>query len=280
MGLIRACLIALAAILVSLPAGAYHLPLWEVGVGIAAFRLPAYRGASGTVDYVVPFPYVAYRGERLRVDEEGFRGKLLERRRVRLDFSVAGNLPVQSDDEGPRAAMPGLDPIGEIGPSLEVSLWRDGERHVNGETELWLRLPVRAALSAGDPLLAHRGWVFSPSLDLVYRKGRARSLQRWNLSLGPLYATQSYHDYFYEVDPKYVTATRHEFHPDSGYSGARATLSLSVNMDKWFLFGFVRNDVLRGAVFEGSPLVESGHYFALGVAVSRVFGASEVMAPH
>jgi hypothetical protein len=232
------------------------------------------------VDFVLPFPYVAYRGERLRVDEEGVRGKLLERRRVRLDFSVAGNLPVESEDDGPRADMPRLDPIGEIGPSLDLSLWQRGDRHVDGETEFWLRLPVRAALSAGDPLLAHRGWVFSPSLDLVYRKGRARSLQRWSLSMGPLYASRRYHDYFYEVDAEYVSATRTEFHPDSGYSGARATLSLSVNMDKWFVYGFVRNDVIRGAVFEDSPLVESGHFFAMGVAVSRVFAASEIMAPH
>ena len=259
---------------------AFHLPKWEYGVGLAALHLPAYRGAKGSDTTWLPFPYITYRGDRLRIDEEGIRGKLMEKERVRLDFSLAGNLPVGNEEDSPREGMSELDPVGEVGPTLDVSLWQRGHRHVNGEVELWLRTPLRAVLSVGEPLLAHRGWVFSPSLDLVYRVGKERSLNRWSFSIGPLYGTEHYHDYFYEVKKSDVVIGRDEFHPSGGYSGARATLTLTMNMDKWFIGAFIRKDNLRGAAFEASPLVETNSYLAMGLAVSRIFGASTEMAPH
>lgn len=261
------------------PAQAYHLPKWELGVGVAALNLPAYRGARGRVNYLLPFPYVVYRGPRLRVDEEGIRTKLIDRSRFRLDFSLAGNLPVKDGDVAVRSGMPELDPLLEIGPTLDWSLWRSAYRHDDG-WELWLRSPLRAAISVGDPLLAQRGWVFSPSLDLVYRRGSERRLQRWSLSLGPLYATQDFHRYFYEVDPQYATATRDAYHASGGYSGSRATLSFTLNREDWFLGAFARYDDLGGAVFANSPLVETEGFFAVGLAVSRVFKVSAERLPH
>ena len=39
-------------------------------------------------------------------------------------------------------------------------------------------------------------------------------------------------------------------------------------------------DSYLGAVFENSPLVEIDNYFAMGFAVSRIFGSSSEKAPH
>jgi outer membrane protein len=41
-------------------------PLWELGLGVAALRLPDYRGSDQSSTYLLPLPYVVYRGEWLR----------------------------------------------------------------------------------------------------------------------------------------------------------------------------------------------------------------------
>ena len=266
-------------LLFSSAAMAYHLPKWEFGLGAGVLRIPAYRGATGRDNIWLPVPYIVYRGDRFKMDEEGMRGELLQKNRVRLDFSVAGSLPVSSG-HGAREGMPGLDPIGEVGPSLEIILAEQGHRHVEWEQQWWLRLPLRAAISVGDPLMDQQGWVFSPYLNWVWVKGVTRARWRWSLSLGPIYASRDYHDYFYTVPARYQTPTRPAFDASAGYSGSRVTLNLSVNSQKWFVGAFARYDDLRGSAFVDSPLVETRSYFAVGLAVSRIFAQSEERAPH
>lgn len=273
-------LLLLSCLFLATSAHAYHLPKWEFGLGAGVINLPAYRGADGKVNYWIPVPYIAYRGDFLKMDEEGVRGQLYRGKRVHLDFSLAGNVPVPKDDRSARAGMAELDPIGEIGPSVEISLFKDGERHIAWEHELLLKLPVRAAISVGDPLLAHQGWVFSPYLSWEDVGETQAGLLRSSLAIGPLYASKKYHDYFYAVSPADVAPGREEYEASGGYSGKRITWTVSLNTHKWFLGAFARYDDLSGAVFEDSPLVERKNYFAVGLAVSRIFLRSEEMAPH
>ena len=53
------------------------LPRLEVGVGMLALDSPDYRGSSESDTYLLPAPYIKYRGERLREGE------------LRLDVSVS-----------------------------------------------------------------------------------------------------------------------------------------------------------------------------------------------
>jgi outer membrane scaffolding protein for murein synthesis (MipA/OmpV family) len=274
----------LLALCATMPVTAYHLPHWEWGVGIATLRLPPYRGAAEQDVYALPIPYITYRGEHFRMDEEGVRGSLFHNDRLRLDLSIAGNVPVSADGDGPRAGMPALKSVGELGSTLDISLWRHGRRH-KGETQLWLQLPVRAALAVGNPfagktLVAHQGWVFSPTLDLNYQQGTPRSFWSTSLSLGPLFATRRYHDYFYTVPIAFVTSQRPAYRADGGYSGTRTILTLAVHTRRWFVGAFARYDWLDGAVFEDSPLLETRRYFALGLAVSWIFATSDGRATH
>lgn len=286
MGLIRRSMVMKIVLLgwvllVSLPspAMAYHLPIWELGVGIGGLNLPPYRGAKGRVNYLVPYPHIIYRGDAVRMDEDGMRGRLFESDRLNLDLSLAGNIPVPRDKGGAREGMPELDPVGEFGPTLDVALLRQGKRY-EGESSIWFRMPMRAAMSVGDPLIEGQGWFFSPYLDLTYRKGAARSFWKASLALGPLYGSRRYHEYFYKVPTKYETADRPAYQPDGGYSGSRATLTVVINSKRWFFGAFARYDWLEGAVFEDSPLVETKQYFAVGFAVSRIISASSEKSPH
>ncbi|MFZ5595103.1 MAG: MipA/OmpV family protein [Pseudomonadota bacterium] len=86
------------------------LPLWELGAGVVGLNLPYYRGSDEEVSYFVPYPYLIYRGARLKVDEvEGARSRVFQSDRTKLDISLAGGVPVPRD-AGVRAGMPGLDP--------------------------------------------------------------------------------------------------------------------------------------------------------------------------
>ncbi len=255
---------------------AYHLPLWEAGIGFGAIHAPHYRGSKSSKNYALPVPYVIYRGERLAADREGFRGKLFESERMKLDMSIAANVPVPSETGGAREGMPGLDPVLEFGPSLNVMLWRNAKQ----DATFWLKVPLRAALSIGDPIVDYQGLVFSPFLQI------AKSLHypdiRWQFkfSTGPIFATRHYHDYFYEVGGEYATDSRPEYHSSGGYSGSRFTFTLSRNSKQFYIGGFARYDNLSGATFETSPLVETNDYLVFGMFFAWVFANSSIHPPH
>jgi len=275
----RALLVWVLLFSLPLPAVAYHLPIWELGVGVGGLNLPPYRGAKGRVNYLIPYPHIIYRGDAVRMDEDGMRGRLFESDRLNLDLSLAGNIPVPEDHGSAREGMPDLDPVGEFGPTLDIALMRHGRRH-EGESSIWLRLPMRAAMSVGDPIIEGQGWFFSPYLDLTYRRGVKRSFWKTSLALGPLYGSRRYHEYFYKVPEKYETVDRPAYQPGGGYSGSRVTLAAVIYSKKWFFGAFARYDWLDGAVFEDSPLVETKSYFALGFAISRIISASSEKVPH
>jgi MipA family protein len=55
--------------------GEGHLPLWEVGIGGAGYRQPNYPGSDVCSTRGFPFPYLIYRGERLRINFDGRWGR-------------------------------------------------------------------------------------------------------------------------------------------------------------------------------------------------------------
>src|SRR2546430_9352903 len=103
-------------------------PLWEFGLGAGALVFNDYRGADSVHAYPVPVPYLVYRGKFLRSDHNGLRGRLLEQERIELNLSVNGTTPVRSDSS--RHGMPDLRPTLEIGPSLDVHLWKSAAARV------------------------------------------------------------------------------------------------------------------------------------------------------
>ncbi len=49
-------------------------PLWEAGIGATALDFPHYRGSGQSRGYLLPFPYLVYRGDALKADRNGLRG--------------------------------------------------------------------------------------------------------------------------------------------------------------------------------------------------------------
>lgn len=264
----------LLAVLMLLGAGAAQAelkPEWELGAGAAGIDFPLYRGAAERRTYVLPVPYVQYRGKILQVDRDRVRGILFRRGEIELDLSVNGSPPVSSSDSAARRDMPDLDPTVEFGPSLIAHLYYDERRHTN----LDLRLPVRTVYAVNLHRFENVGWLSQPTLNLDLRS----AIPGWNLGLqGSLFfGDRSYHGYFYDVAPQYATVVRPSYNASGGYGGKQLLMSLSRKRGDMWMGAFVKWDDLSGAVFADSPLVQRGQSFAAGFMVAWVFAKSEKM---
>jgi MipA family protein len=268
-------LAALASVLLQVlaPRGARaeQLPLWEAGAGGAVVYLPDYRGADQGRTWLLPFPYLVYRGEFLKADERRVRGLFFKTERVELDASVNLAPPVDSSKNDARRGMPDLDPVLEIGPSLNVSLHRSADKR----TEVELRLPLRAAIATDLSHAQFAGWVFQPNVNVDI--SRPLGLTGWKSGIlaGPMFSSQRYNQYYYAVDPAFATADRTAYNPGGGYAGTQLLAALSKRFPEFWVGGFVRWDTLNHAVFVESPLVRTRQYFATGVAIAWILGESK-----
>ena len=258
-------------------AQAEMLPLWEAGAGVTALRLPDYRGSEQSRGYVLPLPWFVYRGEVVKADRNGVRARLFDSDRVELDLSINGSVPVRSERNRARSGMPDLRPTLEIGPVLDVNLWRLGERRATSAAKLDFRIPVRGGITYDDGGLRDVGLIAAPHLNLDLRLPMAAAAsERWNVGfvLGALAGSRRHHAYFYDVEPRYATATRPAYRATGGAGGWQAIVGVSRRMGRWWVGGFAKYDEVRGAVFADSPLVTARSYVSGGVAFSYVFAES------
>jgi MipA family protein len=254
---------------VSLHARAEQKPLWEAGLGVGGIAFPDYRGSDEMKVYPIPVPYFVYRGDFLKADREGVRGELFDREYAELSISLNATIPVSSDDNEARHGMPDLAPTIELGPSLDLHLWKSADERAKLDLILPLRAPITIESSPQSI-----GWSLSPRLNFDLENVRQSG---WNIGIGvgPLYADRKYHDYFYSVEPRYATTTRTEFSADGGYSGMHVLAALSKRFPKYWIGAYVRYDSLRGAAFEDSPLVRSRDYVAGGIGIAWMIGQSK-----
>lgn len=237
------------------------LPRLELGAGLFALSAPDYRGSSETSTYLLPVPYIKYRGERLRVDE-GAQGVIFESEDLLLTLS--GNLSLPADDDTPeREGMDELEAIIEIGPAINYRFYR------LQDSAWWIDLPLRYAYTV-DGELDNIGWIFQPRLS--WRKPAIR-LGEWKLrfNFGPLYASEDHHAYLYSVDSVDATSERLAYSADGGFSGFRGEFTFSKRIGRHWLGGFVRYDSLRNSEIEDSPLVTDTESWIGGVALAWVF---------
>ncbi len=255
------------------PGRADALPLWEVAAGGVGMRLPVYRGADETRSFVLPFVYPVYRGPIWRVDDEGARGVLFSSDRLDLKLSLDGNLPADSDDIDRRDGMSDLDPTVQIGPSLEIKLWRDRAAH----QQLSVNLPLRAVFTLDFEDGEAIGFTTSPhlrynrSVRLLGRPWRLR------LSAGLEFGSEAFHDYFYEVEPRFATPERTAYDADGGFGGTRFVFTFTSRHPggKNWLSLFARYDEIDGAVFEDSPLVSRSDGLTVGFVYAYFFARSK-----
>jgi outer membrane scaffolding protein for murein synthesis (MipA/OmpV family) len=246
-------------------------PLWELGVGLGMLQMPDYRGSDENRLYMLPYPYVIYRGDILKVEEQSISGQIFKTDRILLDFSGFGAVPVKSSDNSARTGMQDLDPTFELGPALKIKLWESKE----DKFKLDLTFPMRAFFSTNFSSVNHEGWVFSPRINIVKDDLIPGTDLNLGISIGPMFADSGYHAYFYTVEPAYATAARPAYSAGGGYSGSTLTVGLGKSYKQFVFNAFVSADFLQGASFENSPLVKRETSFMSGISVSWIFFKSE-----
>jgi outer membrane scaffolding protein for murein synthesis (MipA/OmpV family) len=245
-------------------------PLWEFGLGVGAIAFPDYRGSDEMRAYPVPVPYFVYRGPILKADRDGVRGELFDRKNVELSISVNATVPVDSEDNAARRGMPDLKPTVELGPSLEVHVWRSSNAAKRLDLVMPLRVPVTIESSPHS-----LDWTFAPRLNIDIDDVAGHAGWDFGAGVGPVFAADRFHEYYYSVPAQFATPERPEYHANGGYSGMQFVAALSKRFPKYWVGAFVRYDWLGGAEFDDSPLMRSEHSLSGGFGIAWMIRESK-----
>ena len=266
--MIRRALPLLAFILAALPARAQQLPVFEVGVAAGGGWLPAYPASDQNRWRGLAVPYLIYRGDLFRADDSGLRARTRLTDGVELSVSASGGVNGSSRDITAREGMPDLEWLGEIGPTLRITLWR-GEDEAQPQRIL-LDTPVRAVFSTDWSSVSFRGFTFAP--DIAYEHVHFLSpFARLRLSAGVVFGTERYTDYFYQVDPQYAQPGRAAYDARPGYVGARLSASYRLPLsERVSVVAGGRIENFSGATNADSALYRAEWNFSAvaGIAIS------------
>jgi outer membrane scaffolding protein for murein synthesis (MipA/OmpV family) len=241
---------------------------WEAGVGLVGIHLPLYPGSSQDAGYLIPFPYLRLESKYLDIDQ-GIESRLFRSNKVRFSLSGGLGVPVNSADSTAREGMPDLDLVLQVGPSLDVIF----DRRSQGAREFRLELPVRLAVATDFSSTRNIGWLFEPRL--VYESKRKRKAGwAYEYTAGVRFATDKYHAYYYNVDPRFSTLTRPAYSASGGYGGLFTDLVASWRRRDLIYFAWVRYQYLGGAQYEDSPLFEDDNYWFFGIGLNWIFAES------
>ena len=241
-------------------------PLWEIGLGGFTGWLPDYPAAGQNTVRTLAAPIPIYRGKIWRVGGEDNRGAISGRfvntDRFEFDVSLSAAFPVDSGSNNARRGMPDLDFLFGIGPQVKFKLINEPDQR-----RLNLNLQARAVYSTDLSSVDSRGYVFNPKLSYVQENVTDLDLKVFG-SVGPIFATERLMEYFYQVDPEFVTPTRPAFEADAGYLGSNITLGVSKRFNRRFrlLLG-TRLGIHSGATNDDSPLFKD----ELNVSVFTAF---------
>jgi MipA family protein len=260
--------------------GEEQKPLWEAGITGVALTLPHYVGSDEYYTFVLPFPYLVYRGEVFQSDRDGLRGLFFKSDRFETDISLGGNLPVSSKNNDAREDMAELDTLAEIGPAIRYYFHRRGELD-----HLYLQAAWRGAYSVGfegglDIDTDWRGQRYT--LDLKFKNESL--FKDSNLSLffsaGLSYADDILNGYFYDVQTEFVTPDRGPYNADPGYAGFYLSSAVYKDLsERWAIGGYLRWQNINGSVFEESPLVRtSSNFYASAVLIWKFAQSKEMVS--
>lgn len=252
-------------------------PKWEVGIAGGGGWAPHYPAAEQSGGAVAATPYLIYRGQRLRIGEEGLvSGRILETDRVEITASIAGSLPARSKNNEARQGMPDLDALLEAGPQLVVILARRPDLDT-----LSLKLPIRLVGSTDFSNLKYRGVVVQPRLSYHRENLFGSADLSGSVSVGPIFASERLMDYFYEVAPLYATPDRPAYDARAGYLGSDLGIGLSYKFSKRFSVSVgAQFSYYDGATNEASPLYRSDFGIRVGAGFVWKVWTSKTTVPN
>lgn len=246
-------------------------PLWEAGVGAGVVSTPAYPGADTQSNRVLALPFLIYRGEVLRSDQQGIGARLLRSDTAEFDIGFAASLPAHSKDVAARSGMPDLGTLIEFGPRLKVKL-----ADIDAHSRLRFELPLRTVIELRGGARS-QGWTMEPRL--VYETREEPGNWTWEGQLGAVIGNRHINRYFYQVQPQFATASRPAYDASGGLMLVRTGLFAYRKLDPdWRLFGFVRFESYAGAANRDSPLMKASTGVSAGFGFAWTLGRSQESA--
>jgi MipA family protein len=242
-------------------------PLWEAGVFSFAVAQTAYPGAEERISRGFALPWLIYRGNFFRVDENTVGLRAVKTPTTEVDIGFAGSFGASSSEVKVREGMPSLGTLFEFGPRLKVNLPDPAPG-----AKLQLKLPLRAVLDVSNSF-RQRGIAFEPEISAS-----------WPLSAGTRLTTEAswifgdrkLNDHLYGVESADATATRPAYEGRAGLVATRLSLRTATTLNRdWSLFSFARVDLLKGAANNASPLVKKSSGPSYGVGLSWTFWRSQ-----
>ncbi|MFK7993168.1 MAG: MipA/OmpV family protein [Granulosicoccus sp.] len=242
-------------------------PKWEVGVGGGYFLGYDYPASNDTNQRAIALPYFIYRTPLFRFGDGGIRAVAVERPRLKLDLSIGGSLNASSQGNSARQGMPDLDFLFEIGPQLELRLF---EKRLASGSRLLARFSseIRAVFSTDFRGIESQGFIADMGVG-VNVNNIADSGITLISGLYTSIADETMHDYFYQVDPEFVTETRPLYDARGGYLESTLFLGFAFQpLPQVRVFTGVIKGFYNGASNQDSPLFEVSEQtrYALGVA--------------
>lgn len=252
-------------------------PLLELGLVGGGGYVPDYPAADHSRLRGIIAPFLIYRGAILRSDDQGARLRAYHTDTVELALSASGSFPASSDDNDARRGMPDLDWLGEIGPTLRLTLWRSEDRAA--PRRILLETPLRAVFSTDLSSIRQRGFTFAP--EFVF-EGQSVVLPhaRLRASIGVTFGDHRFMDYFYGVAPEFARPDRPAYDARAGYLGARASFSYRVPVtERLSVIAGARVEYFGGAANQDSPLFRREWNVSVAAGLSWSIWRSEATVP-
>lgn len=207
-------------LLACVPARAVSDSLFEWGFFVGHGNTADYPASNEYRLRTLPVPYVRYRGEILRNDnEDGARVRMFRTENFDLDFSFGGSFPTEGDKNQARLGMPELDFTLEVGPRLLYYF-------IKNQNNLTIRagLPLRYSMATNFTKWSEVGYVFAPTIQMDRYNFLTNGLNLYGI-LDFNYYSEGEADYFFQVDPQYQTPTRRTYNAKAGYVGYNVALA-------------------------------------------------------
>ena len=156
--------------------------------------------------------------------------------------------------------MPDLDLALDVGPNFIYNIYKDKNSIFTFE------IPIRAMFTL-DSDIQYNGYLVN--LNLHYKKYFYG--YKFEYTTGLVWGDEDYHNYYYEVQRKYSTNIRQEYHSSSGYGGWQNSISITKRSGDFWYGIFLKHYSLNKVVYKDSPLLEQNSALFYGTAISYIF---------
>ena len=261
-------LVLVSLLTVQVWAGQEHVrveqkPLYEFGAGGGYFKAPYYQGSEQVQTRTLGIPFFIYRGKILKSDRDGgTRAEFYKEKNFRFDLSFSGGLSAKSSEIDARQGMPNLDWMGAVGPRAKWTLVRSKKYG-----SIKFSLPVRAVLVTDFKKTSDRGFIFHP--NFTYNIDNVL-VDWWDLffRVGSLWAEERYMEYYYEVEPQFVTPNRPAYKAKAGWLENHIDVAAAFRVTpRWRVFLGLQYSQYNSVANEDSPLLTAKDTISLGLGI-------------